>query len=131
MQNEQKTVWQYDRANGNQFSDYKTVDADYELQVGETFIEPASDLLDPYFDEQAQQWLGISKEEWDKKYTVKPDEPNKSDQALNTLGLQIAQVQKTQSAQSKEINAQSQALNALGLQIAAAKKNETNTDATK
>lgn len=108
-------IYLYDRANGN-----KLRYAIY-LEDGQAMLDSATrvvcpdGLYDPYFDEQAQTWKGITKEEWEAKLPQHPAEP--TDQQKHDAQTQI------QLAQLMQQNKEQATLNArLTIDIATLKK---------
>lgn len=115
---ESQTVYLFDRKNGNALM-YATVIKDgQEMPDNGTTIVCPNGLYEPCFDEQAQTWKGITKEEWEAKHPQKPVEPSDDDKTMNMMGIQIANL-------TKQSQSLSQAVNTLGLQIA--KMQETKT----
>ena len=108
---ESQWVYLFDRQNGNALM-YATVLEDGQKMPdnGTTVVCP-NGLYDPYFDEQAQTWKSITKEEWEAKYPQKPVVPSQADKVMNDLGLQMAQL----AAENKQLK---QSINQLGLQLA-------------
>lgn len=108
---ESQWVYLFDRQNGNALM-YATVLEDGQKMPdnGTTVVCP-NGLYDPYFDEQAQTWKSITKEEWEAKHTKKPVVPSQADKVMNDLGLQMAQL----TAENKQLK---QSINQLGLQLA-------------
>ena len=108
---ESQWVYLFDRQNGNALM-YATVLEDGQKMPdnGTTVVCP-NGLYDPYFDEQAQTWKSITKEEWEAKHTQKPVVPSQADKVMNDLGLQMAQL----TAENKQLK---QSINQLGLQLA-------------
>lgn len=84
---------------------------DYELKANETTVVCPDGLYEPSFDEAAQTWKGITKEEWEAKHPQQPAQPTAGAQAMNTLGLQVAQL-------IAENNQLKESINSLGLQVA-------------
>ena len=73
-------IYLYDRANGNKLRYAIYLDDGQAMPDSATTVVCPDGLYDPCFDEQAQTWKGITKEEWEAK------------QSVNQLGLQLAQV---------------------------------------
>lgn len=108
---ESQTVYLFDRKNGNALM-YATVIKDgQEMPDNGTTIVCPNGLYEPCFDEQAQTWKGITKEEWEAKHPQKPVEQSADAKVMNTMGIQIANL-------TKQNQSLSQTVNALGLQIA-------------
>lgn len=115
---EPQVIYLFDRTKHNLFM-YPAL-----LEDGQTMPDNATDvvcpngLYEPCFDEQAQTWKGITKEEWEAKHSQKPVEPSHDDKTMNMMGIQIANL-------TKQSQSLSQTVNTLGLQIA--KMQETKT----
>lgn len=90
---------------------------DYELKANETTVVCPDGLYEPSFDEAAQTWKGITKEEWEAKHPQQPAQPTDGAQAMNALGLQVAQLTADSKALKKSVNE-------LGLQVAQAIAND-------
>lgn len=63
------------------FDEVKIVNDDYELQENETLVAPldedGSGMYEPKWD--GKKWIGLTKEEFDKKYPPEPSEPSELD----------------------------------------------------
>lgn len=103
-------IYRYD-ASTKKLTGTDVVVDDYGLQANETTVVCPDGLYEPSFDEAAQTWKGITKEEWEAKHPRKPVEPSADAKVMNTMGIQIANL-------TKQNQSLSQTVNALGLQIA-------------
>lgn len=106
-------IYLYDRANGNKLRYAIYLDDGQAMPDSATRVVCPDGLYNPCFDEQAQTWKGITKEEWEAKLPQHPIEPSESAQAMNALGLRVAQL-------TIENNQLKESVNALGLQVAKA-----------
>ena len=104
-------IYLYDRANGNKRRYAIYLDDGQAMPDSATTVVCPDGLYDPCFDEQAQTWKGITKEEWEAKLPQKPVVPSQADKVMNNLGLQMAQL----TAENKQLK---QSVNQLGLQLA-------------
>lgn len=108
---EAKKIYLYDKENGNALKYARFLETGEPLPEDATEVVCPNGLYDPCFDEAAQSWKGITREEWEAKHPADPAKPNITVQTMNTMGLQIASLTK----QNHEL---SQTVNTLGLQIA-------------
>lgn len=91
------------------FDAVKVVADDYELQENETLVQPTDEdgtgMYEPKWDYQNQKWVGLTKEEFDKKYPPEQSEPSEDDQQDAQTMLLIANL--TQQIQEQQkLNAQ-------------------------
>lgn len=70
------------------FSGFKQVNDDYQLQSNETFKRPKDGLYDGTWN--GDDWVGITREEWEAKQPKEPVEPSAEQQMIATLGQQQA-----------------------------------------
>lgn len=103
-------IYRYD-ASTKKLTGTDVVADDYELKENETTVVCPNGLYEPCFDEQAQTWKGITKEEWEAKHPQQPAQPTDGAQAMNALGLQVSSL----TAENKQLK---QSINQLGLQLA-------------
>ena len=68
-------IYLYDRANGNKLRYAIYLDDGQAMPDSATTVVCPDGLYDPCFDEQAQTWKGITKEEWEAKLPQHPVEP--------------------------------------------------------
>lgn len=108
---ESQWVYLFDRQNGNALMHATVLEDGQKMPDNGTTVVCPNGLYDPYFDEQAQTWKSITKEEWEAKHTQKPVVPSQADKVMNDLGLQMAQL----TAENKQLK---QSINQLGLQLA-------------
>lgn len=88
---------------------------DYELKANETTIVCPDGLYEPSFDEAAQTWKGITKEEWEAKHPQQPVEPTTQQKLDAQMQIQLAQLMK-QNKEQATLNAR------LTIDIASLKK---------
>lgn len=115
---ETKWIYLFDRSKGNALMYADILEAGQTMPDNATTVVCPDGLYDPYFDEQAQTWKGITQAEWEAKHPQKPVEPSDDDKTMNMMGIQIANL-------TKQSQSLSQTVNTLGLQIA--KMQETKT----
>lgn len=108
---ETQWIYLFDRNNGNAFMHVSILEEGQTMPDNATTIECPQGLYDPYFDETAHTWNGLTQEEWEAKHPLKPVEPSADANVMNTMGIQIANL-------TKQNQSLSQTVNALGLQIA-------------
>lgn len=89
------------------FDEVKVVNGDYELKENETLVQPVNEdgtgMYEPKWD--GQKWVGLTKEEFDKKYPPESVEPSEDDQQDAQTMLLIANL--TQQVQEQQkLNAQ-------------------------
>lgn len=112
---ESQTVYLFDRKNGNALM-YATVIKDgQEMPDNGTTIVCPNGLYEPHFDEQAQTWKGITKEEWEAKHPQQPVEPTTQQKLDAQTQIQLAQLMK-QNKEQATLNAR------LTIDIASLKK---------
>lgn len=89
---ETKWIYLFDRSKGNALM-YATI-----LEDGQTMPDNATTVIcpnglyNPYFDEQAQAWKGITKEEWEAKLPQHPAEPTDQQKLDAQTQIQLAQL---------------------------------------
>lgn len=88
---------------------------DYELKANETTVVCPDGLYEPSFDEAAQTWKGITKEEWEAKHPQQPVEPTTQQKLDAQTQIQLAQLMK-QNKEQATLNAR------LTIDIASLKK---------
>lgn len=99
---EAKWIYLFDRNNGNRLM-YADVLHDGEaMPDNATTVVCPNGLYDPYFDEAAQTWKGITKEEWEARLPKQTVKPSESQQLLMAQQAKITQLQK--SFMSQETN---------------------------
>lgn len=108
---ESQWVYLFDRQNGNALMYATVLEDGQKMPDNATTIECPQGLYDPYFDETAHTWNGLTQEEWKAKHPQKPVEPSDDDKIMNMMGIQIANL-------IKQNQSLSQTVNTLGLQIA-------------
>ena len=91
------------------------VAVDYELKANETTVVCPDGLYEPSFDEAAQTWKGITKEEWEAKHPQQPVEPTTQQKLDVQMQIQLAQLMK-QNKEQATLNAR------LTIDIASLKK---------
>ncbi|MBB1063652.1 hypothetical protein [Limosilactobacillus fastidiosus] len=114
-------IYQYD-ASTKKLTGTDVVADDYELKANETTIVCPDGLYEPSFDEQANAWKGITKEEWEAKHPQQPVKPSPTVEAMNALGQQLvqgkAESDKTNKNFEQQIEDLTQSVNMLGQMIA-------------
>lgn len=88
---------------------------DYGLKANETTVVCPDGLYEPSFDEAAQTWKGITKEEWEAKHPQQPVEPITQQKLDAQTQIQLAQLMK-QNKEQATLNAR------LTIDIASLKK---------
>lgn len=104
-------IYRYD-ASTKKLTGTDVVADDYGLQANETTVVCPDGLYEPSFDEAAQTWKGITKEEWEAKQPVEPTTQQKLDAQTQ---IQLAQLMK-QNKEQATLNAR------LTIDIASLKK---------
>lgn len=112
---ETKWIYLFDRSKENALMYADILEDGQTMPDNATTVVCPNGLYDPYFDEQAQTWKGITKEEWEAKHPQKPVEL--TDQQKHDAQTQI------QLAQLMQQNKEQATLNArLTIDIATLKK---------
>ena len=90
--------------------------AGYVLQSNETFTKPKDGLYDPQWN--GSDWVGISKEEYYKKYPVEPAKPSAQQTAMVALGQQVGNLIAENQTLKAQLEKSAQATQALGELVA-------------
>lgn len=107
-------IYRYD-ASTKKLTVTDVVADDYELKANETTVVCPDGLYEPSFDEAAQTWKGITKEEWEAKHPQQPIEPTTQQKLDAQMQIQLAQLMK-QNKEQATLNAR------LTIDIASLKK---------
>lgn len=107
-------IYRYD-ASTKKLTGTDVVADDYGLQANETTVVCPDGLYEPSFDEAAQTWKGITKEEWEAKHPQQPVEPTTQQKLDAQTQIQLAQLMK-QNKEQATLNAR------LTIDIASLKK---------
>lgn len=102
---ETKWIYLFDRNNGNRLLYATVLEDGQEIPDSATTVVCPDGLYDPYFDEQAQTWKGITKEEWEAKLPQHPAEPTDQQKHDAQTQIQLAQLMQ-QNKEQATLNAQ-------------------------
>lgn len=97
MNNDTIQIWLYDTTNENKLSGTMRVPKDAELAPGQTKVRPKDGLYGiPMFDEEKQEWFGLTYEEWlkTKPFHNQPQVPSPQQETIASLLKQNASLQK-------------------------------------
>lgn len=105
MNNDTVQIWLYDTTDGNKLIGTIRVPRGSELTVGQTAVKPKGGLYGlPKFDEDKQEWFGMTKEEWLKTNPFhdrdQSTQPSPQQEMMATLMKQNANLQKEVKAQA-------------------------------
>lgn len=112
---ETKWIYLFDRSKGNALMYADILEAGQTMPDNATTVVCPDGLYDPYFDEQAQTWKGITKEEWEAKHPQQPVEPTTQQKLDAQTQIQLAPLMK-QNKEQATLNAR------LTIDIASLKK---------
>ena len=112
---ETQWIYLFDKSNGNALMYASPLEDGEAMPDNATTVECPQGLYDPYFDEQAQTWKGITKEEWEAKHPQQPVEPTTQQKLDAQTQIQLAQLMK-QNKEQATLNAR------LTIDIASLKK---------
>lgn len=95
MDNNLVQIWLYDTTNENKLIGEAFVSKDTELTIGQTSVKPKDGLYGtPRFDEEGQDWFGMSREEWLKTHPFHDsgqlNQPSQQQELMATLMKQNA-----------------------------------------
>ena len=112
---ETQWIYLFDKSNGNALMYASPLEDGEAMPDNATTVECPQGLYDPYFDEQAQTWKGITKEEWEANDPQQPVEPTTRQKLDAQTQIQLAQLMK-QNKEQATLNAR------LTIDIASLKK---------
>ncbi|WP_283584552.1 hypothetical protein [Limosilactobacillus urinaemulieris] len=89
---ESQWIYLFDRSKGNALMYADVLEDGQTMPDNATIVVCPDGLYDPYFDEQAQTWKGITKEEWEAKLPQHPVEPTDQQKLDAQTQIQLAQL---------------------------------------
>lgn len=123
------TAYAFDPTQNNLYTGSVIIPEGQELKANQTFVKPKDGLYWPlHFN--GVEWVGITKEEYEKEHPAPTMPVSATTLAMNALGEQVAQAKVQNDQQDKSINDKidklTQSVNVLGQMIA---KQQTTTTA--
>lgn len=112
---ETKWIYLFDRSKGNALMYADILEDGQTMPDNATTVVCPDGLYEPSFDEAAQTWKGITKEEWEAKHPQQPVEPTTQQKLDAQTQIQLAQLMK-QNKEQATLNAR------LTIDIASLKK---------
>lgn len=112
---ELQVIYLFDRSKHNSFMYPALLKDGQAMPDNATTVVCPNGLYDPDFDEQANAWKGITKEEWEAKHPQQPVEPTTQQKLDVQTQIQLAQLMK-QNKEQATLNAR------LTIDIASLKK---------
>ncbi len=92
---ETKWIYLFDRSKGNALMYAVILEEGQIMPDNATTVVCPDGLYNPYFDEAAQTWKGITKEEWEARLPKQPVKPSEGQQLLMAQQAKITQLQKS------------------------------------
>lgn len=121
-------AYEFDTDNNYQYTGPVMIPEGQVLAANQTFVKPKDGLYWP-IRFNGTEWIGITKEEFEKAHPAEPIPVSQSTLALNALGQQFAQAKAESDKQDQSVNAKidqlTQSVNLLGQMIAKAQAPQT------